>query len=453
MRSRLLCFISETNRDNKPEIETHSILSPIGMWPKKPSAPTQVLILICVMYGLTYIDRVNVSSAASSFQVELHLTNAQVGLIFSVFAYPYLLFQIIGGRVSDRFGARLTLAVSAIIWASATLLMGFADNLFTILFARILLGLGEGATFPAATRAMSDWVSKENRGFAQGITHASARLGNALTPPLVVSLMVVMTWRGSFIILGIVSMAWAVLWLCYFRDDPSNHSGITQTDLQSLTPYVMKKNRLARVPWHLLISRMLPVTVVYFCYGWTLWLYLAWIPSFFVRNYHLDLKRSALFSAGVFFAGVVGDAFGGILSDKIFLMTGNLNLARRDLIIFSLLSSLLFMLPIVFLHNLTGIAIFLSLAFFCAELTSGPIWAIPMDIAPEYSGAASGLMNIGSALAAIVSPLVFGYVIDKTNNWEIPFRGSIVLLFCGAIAAFWIKPLDKLPPRPRIHHA
>jgi nitrate/nitrite transporter NarK len=185
---------------------------------------------------------------------------------------------------------------------------------------------------------------------------------------------------------------------------------------------------------------------VYFCYGWTLWLYLAWIPSFFVHNYHLDLKRSALFSAGVFFAGVLGDAFGGILSDKIFLKTGNLNLARRDLIIFSLLSSLLFMLPIMFLHNLTRVAIFLSLAFFCAELTSGPIWAIPMDIAPEYSGAASGLMNIGSALAAIVSPLVFGYVIDKTHNWKVPFRGSIALLFCGAITAFWIKPLDKLPP-------
>lgn len=411
--------------------------------PRIFSATATVLILICLMYGITYIDRVNVSTASAAFKQELHLTNTQVGLVFSAFAYPYLLFQIIGGWVSDRFGARRALTVAAVIWALATLFTGLVNSLGMMVFARVALGFGEGATFPTATRAMSDWTPPGKRAFAQGITHSCARLGNAITPPLVVWLMVLVTWRGSFVILGIISMVWAIAWGLYFRDNPGDHPVITPGELESLPPYISRMEKKKNpVPWLLLSRRMLPVTIVYFCYGWTLWLYLAWIPQFFLHSYKLDLKNSALFSAGVFFAGVVGDTLGGVVSDRIFEKTRSRDKARRNLVVLGFLCSLGFMVPIVFTHNLSLAAICLSLAFFFAEFTIGPMWAIPMDIAPKFSGSASGLMNTGSALAAILSPLVFGYVIDKTGNWELPFIGSIGLLFLGSILAFWMKP-DK----------
>jgi sugar phosphate permease len=410
---------------------------------RRLSSTNTVLILLCVMYAITYIDRVNVSTAASVFKKDLHLTNAQVGLVFSAFAYPYLILQIIGGWISDRFGARLTLTVSAIIWATATLFTGLVGSLATMLVARVMLGLGEGATFPTATRAMSDWTPAGKRGFAQGITHSSARLGNALTPPLIAWLMAVVTWRGSFVLLGIVSLAWAAVWLWYFRDDPGKHRGITPAELEVLPRYALRKQK-DPVPWSRLTRRMLPVTAVYFCYAWTLWLYLAWIPMFFLHSYNLDLKTSALFSGGVFFGGVVGDALGGIVSDSIFRKTNNLNRARRNLVVFGFLCSLAFMVPILFLHNVRLAALCLSVAFFFSEFTIGPMWAIPMDIAPRFSGSASGLMNTGSALAAIISPLVFGYVIDKTGNWELPFLGSIGLLLIGSVLAFLMKPGEGL---------
>src|ERR1700730_7201688 len=107
-------------------------------------ATTVVLVLICLMYGITYIDRVNVSTASSAFKQELHLSNTQIGLVFSAFAYPYLIFQIIGGWLSDRFGARLALTVSAVIWAGATLFTGLVGTLAAMLFARVMLGFGEG---------------------------------------------------------------------------------------------------------------------------------------------------------------------------------------------------------------------------------------------------------------------------------------------------------------------
>jgi nitrate/nitrite transporter NarK len=185
---------------------------------------------------------------------------------------------------------------------------------------------------------------------------------------------------------------------------------------------------------------MLPVVFVYFCYGWTLWLYLSWLPLFFNHGFKLNLKNSAFFSAGVFLAGVVGDTLGGVISDYILHKHKNLLWARSYLVFVSLLASLVFLLPVLFIQNLVVIAILLSLAFFSLELSIGPMWSIPMDIAPQYSGTASGIMNTGSALAALVSPLAFGMIIDRTGNWTLPFIASIVLLGLGAIFSFTMRP-------------
>ena len=410
---------------------------------RRPAVPAtrMVLILLCLMYLINYIVRVNVSTAAAVFQPELGLTNTQVGLIFSMFAYPYLLFQVIGGWVADRFGARKALTVFAAIWSGATVFMGLTSSLAGMLVARVMLGVGVSA-LPTATRAMSDWSPAGSRGFAQGITHSSARIGNAIAPPLIAWLIVLFTWRGSFILTGVLSFAWAFVWLWYFRDNPADHPGITPEELARLPRHHTTKKE--PVPARRLARCMVPVTIVYFCYGWTLWFFLAWIPSYFLHSYQLKLSTSALFSSGVFLGGVVGDALGGIVSDRIFEKTGDRKKARRNLVVIGFLSSMVLMIPILFVHNLIFVAILLSAAFFFTEFTVAPMWAIPMDIAPRYAGFASGFMNSGSALAAIVSPLVGGYIVDKTGNWELTFVGSIGLLLAGSILAFWMKPDEVL---------
>ncbi len=131
-------------------------------------ASNVVLLLLCAMYFITYLDRVNVSTAAAGFATEFHLTKTQIGFVFSAFAYPYLAFQIMGGWISDRFGARRTLIACGTVWAGATVLTGMATGLASLLMARLLLGFGEGATLPAATTAMSRWVPSSKRGYAQG---------------------------------------------------------------------------------------------------------------------------------------------------------------------------------------------------------------------------------------------------------------------------------------------
>jgi MFS family permease len=423
------------------------ILKPFG-------ATGRVLWLLCLMYAITYIDRVNVSTAAGAFKTELGLNNTQVGLVFSAFAYPYLIFQVIGGYIGDKFGPRRVLTICALVWALATLATGFVGGLASMLVARFFLGLGEGATFPTATRAMSTWTPKEDRGFAQGITHAAARLGNALTPPLVTWLMVAYTWRGSFFILGAISILWALLWAYYFRDNPADHKHITPAEIATL-PTLGQPREHVKVPWLALSKRMAPVTFVYFCYGWVLWLFLSWVPQYFQHSFGVDIKKAAIFSAITLFGGVVGDTLGGVISDKLLHRTGNLRIARTNVVMVGFIGIFLSLIPMLLVPSVEVATASLFFGFFFAEICIGPMWAIPMDIAPKYSGTASGLMNTGSALAAIVSPVIGGWIIDTTGNWDLPFAGSMMLALVGAAFAFTMRPERGFaePVRPVLKEA
>lgn len=408
---------------------------------KRFTPPGIVLFLLCLMYLITYIDRVNIATAAGEIRRELSLTATQYGLVFSVFGYPYLLFQVFGGWVGDRFGPRRTLFVCGVIWAGATILTGFAGGVVSLILLRILLGVGEGATFPVATRAMQSWTPASRRGFAQGVTHAFARAGLVLAPPVVAWLMALATWRGSFVVLGVVSLVWVLVWVWYFRDVPAEHRRMTPEVLERL-PNQGRPSHAQRpkVPWAPLVRRMIPVTVVYFCYGWTLWLYLSWLPSFFQNEYGFDTRRSAFFAAAVYLPGVAGNLLGGEISDRILHRTGDLKKARRNLAMFAFLASFACMLSVFMTTDITLIVLALGAAFFFAEMIIGPMWSIPMDIAGKYSGTASGLMNSGSALAAILSPLAFGIVADMTGNWVLPFAGSLGLLLLGAALAPLMHP-------------
>lgn len=412
----------------------------------------RVFMLLCAMYFIEYVDRVNLSVAAPLLKTELQLSNTQLGLALSAFGYCYALFQIVVGYAGDRFGPRRTLAFSGLLWAAGTLLTGFVGGLTTLVLARLLVGLGEAGTIPTATRAMSNWVPRIRRGFAQGFTHSSARAAAALTPPLMVAMIPLLGWRGAFIALGCVSLAWVFVWYGYFRDNPRQHPSITEGELAELPPYQDRTTQVA-VPWGALSRRILPVTLVFFGHAWTLWLYLSWLPSFFVGSYGVDLKNSALYTSAVFFAGVVGDTAGGLLTDYIYRRTGDLNGSRRNVIVFSFAGSLTFLAGVMYFQDQTVVTLCLAAALFLLEMAEGPIWSVPIDVAPAHAGAAGGFLSTAAGVAAVISPAAFGYITDLTGSYRPPFLLSIGLLVVGVVLAFRIRadiplqtPANRMPP-------
>src|SRR6202790_4369899 len=227
------------------------------------SHSNKVLLILCLMYLILYVDRVNISTAAPLIKAELDLSNTELGLVFSAFAYPYALFQLIGGYFGDKFGARRTLFVSGLIVCAATAATGAVGGLASLFAARLALGIGEGATFPTATRAMAVWVPERSWGFAQGITHSSARIGNAVTPPLIALLVGLVSWRGAFVVLALLSLIWVVVWLSYFRDVPA----APPLNAEELAALPVRSRGKASEPGPGLkhFRRMLPVPAVIFC--------------------------------------------------------------------------------------------------------------------------------------------------------------------------------------------
>jgi MFS family permease len=403
-----------------------------------------VLGLLCGFYALAYVDRVNISTAAPYLQSDLGLSDTQLGLVLSAFALPYALLQVFGGWVGDRFGARRTLSWLAVVWAVATVATGLAVGLVSLFAARLLLGLGESAGFPSATQAMARWLPEQLRGFGQGLVHAASRLANAIAPLVVGGLIALGGWRVAFWVLGVLSLVWAVAWLRFYRDVPRDHPRTTATELDELPDGGGPPADRARTPWRTMVPALLPVLVVDFCYGWLLWVYLTWLPSLFKNDFGLALGGFALYTSLVLLAGVVGDLAGGRLSDELLRRRGP-RLARRLPLVLGLTGSLVCLLPGLVWHDLTVTTVSLAAAFFFLELTNSTIWALPMDVAPAHAGAASGLVNTGFGVAGVLSPAVFGILLQAGGgNWQLPLAVSAGVLAVGALCALRVDPTRRV---------
>ena len=397
------------------------------------------------MYFIAYVDRVNISVAAPIMRKELGLTPTELGLIFSAFAYPYAAMQIVGGWLADRFGPRLVLAGLSLLWAMATILTGISWSVASLVGFRVLVGVGEGGAFPAATRAFTFWLPVRERGFAQGITHSFARLGGAVTPPIVLAIVARYGWRESFIVLGVASLAWTVVWVAFFRDTPGEHRWVTASERAEIEAGGgSARAAIGPTPWRQLVSRMWLVTLVDFCYGWSLWVFLTWLPSYLSDARGFELDQIALMTTLPLLGGVVGDTLGGIVSDAIFRRTGNLRLARRTLLVVGLGGALVFMLPAIMTDRAIAAVFLLAAAFFFLELTNAVLWTLPLDIAGQYAGTAGGIMNTGFGVAGMVSPVVFGVLIERTGRYELPFFISAGLLLVGVLCSLRIDPTSRV---------
>ena len=399
-----------------------------------------ILALLCAMYFITYIDRTNISVAGQSIAGELHLNNAQLGLIFSAFAYPYALLQLPGGLFGDVIGPRAGLAVIGLLWAGATIATGFCRTIPQFLVARFALGLGEGGAFPTATRAMANWMPATERGLAQGVVHSAARLGGAVTPPVVVAITLLWGWRVSFFALGLVSLVWVAVFVLLFRSDPRGDDRVSPDEREEIGPLATTPRR--RIPWRALIARMWPVTLCDFCYGWGLWVFLTWLPGYLEKARHYPLASLALYAALPLLAGMVGDTLGGVISDRVLATTRNIRRARTWQLAIAFLLATACIVPAPLVASATLSVVLLSLSFFFLELNNAVLWSLPMDIAPELAGTAGGLMNTGFGVAGIISPVVFGVLVDRTG-WQVPFLGTAALMAVGAVVALALIRPDR----------
>jgi sugar phosphate permease len=417
-----------------------------------------ILGLICLMYLITYLDRVIISNTAPEIRTEFGFDQKTMGWIFGSFVLAYALFQVPGGRLSERFGPRAVLAGLVAYWSLMTAAVGLAGSAPAFMILLFLLGVGEAGAFPGATRAMQMWYPRRERGFCQGFTHSASRLGAAIAPPIIGAIILTLGWRWAFYICGAIGALWALAWYAFYRNMPEQHAMVNAAELERIRGLDdngrLKQVPTARpkVPWSTLLQspNMWAIMCAYFTYVYCLYIFLAWLPSYLVGARHLTAVDARLLTSLPLWAMVVGNTVGGLATDWLLHKTGKTRFARRSVAIVGMLGCAGFILLAALVEDAHAAVYCLTGAAFFLECTIGPSWSVPMDTAGEYSGTVSGMMNMAGNIGGALSPVVFGYLADA-GYWHAQFVVAATLLILGAaIWAFWLDPERSVVERHEV---
>jgi sugar phosphate permease len=382
-----------------------------------------VLWLTVLVYAITYMDRVVLSASQTDMMKDLGLELGSMAAIVAAFRWSYALFQIPGGMLGDKLGARKALTLIVTWWSIFTSLTALAWNASVMIAVRFLFGVGEAGAFPIATRSLSRWMLATERGWAQGVTHAGSRLGSALTPSIVAWMILTWGWRMPFFVFGAVGILWAIVWFFYYRDSPSEHPGVNAAELELIqTGGAVKKSAVGKVPWKQITSSptMWFLAAMYFCYNYSLNVYVDWFPTYLRQSRGMTLKEMGFYASLPLLAGVAGDLLGGWVSDRVLHRTGNVNLARRWVAVAGFIVCAAATVPAALTADAQVSVAFYSLAFFALEWTVGISWAVPLDIGGDFAGSVSALMNTFGNIGGAISATVLAWLV-KQFGWDVPF--------------------------------
>ena len=401
----------------------------------------EVLGMSFLMAFLMYMERGAIGAVAPTIMREFHIDKVTMGWAISAFSWSYALCQIPGGWMADRFGPRAVLGIAMAWWSIFTASMALSSNAISLAAMRLLFGAGEAAAFPAGSRALVPWLPLKRRAFGQGFQHSGARLGAAVAPAVVVSLIALSGWRTVFYVFGLVGIAWAIGWYGSYRNTPAEHPRVDAAELALLPAAPIRASSKRAVPWGRIRrdSNLRQLSIVYFCYGFVIWLYLAWFPTYLREARHFSGLKAGLASLPLFVATATNIA-GGLLSDRFASKWGDL---RRGRIIVSragfLIAAVALLPGVLASHEMAALCCF-TIALAGLELTVAVSWAICIDIGGVFSGSVSSVMNTWGNLGGAISAVGVGYIATHLG-WSSPFILASLLCLLSA----WL--VSRIDPR------
>ena len=403
------------------------------------SEPTRVrqrvLAFTLTLTAIAYLDRVCISMAAPAMKEDLGISDVQMGWVFSAFTFAYALFEVPSGWLADRFGARLMLTRIVVWWSAMTAATGAVWGVSSLIAVRFLFGVGEAGCFPSMARAYGRWLPVRERGRAFGLTLMAGALGGALTQPLVVALLELVHWRHTFMLFGIVGIAWAVAWFWWFRDEPHGHPAVNAAELALIGCEPPEAHR--HVPWAKLLRDRNLVALcgmyLFAIYGW--YFYLTWLPTYLLRARGFDLKHVGWLAALPLLSIATGVLVGGWLSDVLARRWG-VRVGRRTPGAIGLPLAAAAIVAGIVTPTAMSSALFFAAAAGLAALGVSPAWAVCLEIGGRHAGVVSGTMNMFGNFGGALSPVVVGFTLEQLNSWT-PSLLSIAVSYLLA-AGCWM---------------
>jgi sugar phosphate permease len=409
-----------------------------------------VLSVLFATWIVAFLDRMAISVSMPYISKDFRLSHLQGGLLLSAFFATYALSHIPGGLLADRFGVRRVATIAMIWWSLFTAATGAATSLGLMVAARMIFGLGEGV-FPACGyKTISTWFPKSERATANALMIASNPLGVALSPLLVVGIMSIWGWRAVFYCLFVPGLLMALMFWLFVPDDPAKSRRVSAEELAEINAdeagsgeeLVIKPSfrQIAAQP------NIIRYFLISFCAGIPLWGFTAWLPTYLVEVRGFSMIQMGVAASLPFFAGTAGCILGGWTSDRYF------SADRRVPVIATEVLTALLLYLVLTAKSVPALLICQTLAGFSLTFFLTAFWALPMNTVPrQLMGVTSGFINMAGQLAAFVTPILIGYLIEATGG---SFDRVFVLLIAAALASSAIaltlpreRAFDRAEPR------
>jgi MFS transporter, ACS family, glucarate transporter len=384
-----------------------------------------VVAALFVLSMITYIDRACISTAKDPIARDLGFSDAQMGLVFSAFALGYALAQIPSGWLADRYGPRLALAAVVAGWSALTALTGAAWSLTSMVVIRFLFGVGEAGAFPGSARAFVNWLPVGERGMANGVLFSGSRVGAALAFPMLVAMVDQWGWRGSFVVLGLVGVGWAVFWLWWFKDHPEPRLAVAPP----ATGQAIGLREVFRT------TAFVAAMAQYFAGNFTFFICLSWMHPYLKRQYGLTDAETAGYAMAPLLVGAVSQWTAGWVVDRLYASRWRA-WSRRLPAMAGFAMATGGVLAVSGMETPLGAALAFTAATFGADLTISPSWSYCADVAGKSAGSVSATMNMVGHLGAFLSANAFPWLLGITGSARAYFVVAAVL---NVIAVFcWL---------------
>lgn len=407
------------------------------------------LLIVAMLFAATtinYADRATISIAGPDMAKELGLSPVQMGYVFSAFAWSYVLAQIPGGWLLDRYSVKWVYAAAVALWSAFTLVQG-AVGFFTgltavvLLFAlRLAVGLTEAPVFPANARIVAAWFPTRERGMASAFFNSAQYFATVLFTPLMAWIVHNFGWHHVFTSMGLLGIVFAVLWLRVV-DSPKNHPSMNQAERDYIEAggalldmdgqSRSKQGDAGRTLRQLLANRMLlGIYIGQYCITVLTYFFLTWFPVYLVKERGLSILQAGFAAVLPALCGFIGGILGGVISDLLLRRGFSLTAARKIPIVGGMLLSM----SIIGCNYVQADALvvgLMALAFFGKGI--GALgWAVVADTSPRESGGLSGgLFNTFGNTAGITTPIAIGYIVQSTGS----FNGALVFVGLNALVA------------------
>ena len=406
-----------------------------------------------ILSAVSYLDRVNISIAGGSIAESYHLSDVQLGKVFSAMLVGYALFQTVGGRLADRFGPRLVLAGGVAWWGIFTALTALvpaniAGAVFVFVAVRFLLGAGEAVIYPSANQFIARWIPTAERGIANGWIFAGVGAGAGLTPLIITYIMVHYGWRSSFWVCSIIGFAAGAVWFLTARDTPAEHAGVSASELElirsGLTQAEASNASKALVPWGRVLQskEVWAITLSYFCYGYVAWIFFSWFYRYLAKVRGLDLKASAFYTMLPFLAMLVCCLLGGAINDRLTKWQGP-RVGRCALAAIAIAVAGIFIAFGSQVHSARLASVVLAVGAGALYLSQSSFWSVTADIAGASSGSVSGFMNMGNQMGAALTTSLTPWIAARFG-WTTSFLVAAAMCLVGAVSWLAVNPLRLL---------